>query len=184
MACIKPRIIRATTGDAVAIRSARPDDAAALLAYFLSVSMNTPFLVTEADERSLTEEQERQWIQDHLGGPGKLAVVAEASGTVVGFLDFENGSRRRIAHRGSFGMLVKEGWRGKGIGTALIDALIDWAQENPLIEKIGLAVFAENERAIRLYRKLGFQEEGHRVREVKLGPGRYSDDILMYRLVK
>jgi RimJ/RimL family protein N-acetyltransferase len=70
-----------------------------------------------------------------------------------------------------------------GIGTALLQTLIDWAEANPLIEKIGMAVFANNERAIRLYRKLGFVEEGRRPREMKLGPGWYVDDVLMYRFV-
>jgi RimJ/RimL family protein N-acetyltransferase len=66
----------------------------------------------------------------------------------------------------------------------LLQTLIDWAEANPLIEKIGLAVFANNEAAIRLYRKLGFMEEGRRPREMKLGPGQYVDDVLMCRLVK
>jgi len=98
-------------------------------------------------------------------------------------LSFENGPHRRIAHRGTCGFSVAKQWRGKGIGTTLLQTLIEWAGANPLIEKVGLAVFANNEQAIRLYRKLGFVEEGRRPREMKLGPGQYVDDIMMYRFV-
>jgi RimJ/RimL family protein N-acetyltransferase len=184
MACITTRTITARTGEAVTIRSAQPDDAAPLLAYVRSVAAETSFFIMQADEFNFTDEQERQWIQDHLDGPGKLTVMAEVSGSVVGFLSFENGPHRRIAHRGTFGFSVAKEWRGNGIGTALLQTLIDWAEANPLIEKIGMAVFARNERAIRLYRKLDFVEEGRRPRELKLGPGQYVDDILLYRFVK
>ena len=133
------------------------------------------------DEFDRTEDQERQWIQEHIDGPGKLVVLAEVSGTVIGCLSFDNGSCRRIAHRGSLGISVRENWRGQGIGTAMLQALIDWAEANPLIEKIGLSVFANNVDAIRLYERLGFVEEGRQPREMKLGPGEYADNILMYR---
>jgi len=43
-----------------------------------------PFFIMEADEFNFTDEQERQWIQDHLDGPGKLALVAEVSGESSG----------------------------------------------------------------------------------------------------
>jgi RimJ/RimL family protein N-acetyltransferase len=52
-----------------------------------------------------------------------------------------------------------------------------------LIEKIGLSVFATNLDAIRLYKRLGFVEEGRQPREIKLGPGEYADNVLMYRFV-
>jgi RimJ/RimL family protein N-acetyltransferase len=61
--------------------------------------------------------------------------------------------------------------------------MIDWAEANPLLEKISLAANADNENAIRLYRKFGFVEEGRRPKELKLGPNCYADDILMFRFV-
>jgi RimJ/RimL family protein N-acetyltransferase len=100
---------------------------------------------------------------------------------VVGGLSFENGGHRRIAHRGSLGVSVRQAWRGQGIGAALIAALIAWAEASPLIEKIGLSVFADNAGAIRLYQWLGFVEEGRRSGEMKLGPGQYADEVLMCR---
>jgi RimJ/RimL family protein N-acetyltransferase len=184
MTSISPRTITSRTGDAVTIRLAQPDDAMALLNYIRAVAAETEFFVREPDEFPSTEEQERQWVKDRFDRPGWSILVAEASGTIIGNVSFENGAHRRVAHRGTVGISVAKPWRGKGIGTALLQTLIEWAEANPLIEKLSLAVFASNETAIRLYTKLGFIEEGRQPNEMKLGRGRYVDTILMYRFVK
>ena len=102
---------------------------------------------------------------------------------MIGCLTFENGSCRRIAHRGILAISVRENWRGQGIGMAMLQSLIAWAETNPLIEKVGLSVLASNVDAIRLYERLGFVEEGRQPREIKLGTGQYTDHVLMYRFV-
>ena len=183
MSSITPKTITTTKSQPVTIRSAQPDDAAPLLAFVHSVLSESPFFGVEADEFDRTEEQERQWIQEHIDGPGKLVILAEIPNSIIGCLSFENGHRRRIAHRGSFGISVREHWRGQGIGTAMLQALIDWAVASPLIEKLGLSVFVTNVDAIRLYARLGFVEEGRQPREIKLGEGDYADSVLMYRFV-
>ena len=183
MSTITPNTITTPSGQPVTIRSSQPDDATQLIAFVRSVLAESPFIGLEPDEFTFTEEQERKWIQDHLDGPDKLIILAEVSGAVIGCLTFENGSFRRIAHRGSLAISIREHWRGQGIGTVMLQTLIDWAEANPLIEKIGLSVFATNVDAIRLYKRLGFLEEGCQPREIKLGSGEYTDHVLMYRFV-
>ena len=80
-------------------------------------------------------------------------------------------------------MSVERAWRGKGVGEGLLHTLMEWAKENPLIEKVGLSVLSSNTRAIGLYKKAGFVEEGRRPREIKMGHGEYVDEILMFRFV-
>ena len=70
------------------------------------------------------------------------------------------------------------------VRTALVQSLIGWTKENPIIEKLCLMVFATNGPAIRLYRKMGFLEEGRRSRHVKIADGEYVEVILMSRFVK
>jgi len=62
--------------------------------------------------------------------------------------------------------------------------VIAWAQDNAVIEKLAFGVFPGNETALGLYRKMGFIEEGRKVKEVKFGPSKYKDCILTYRFVK
>ena len=183
MAIVTPTLCQLKTGEAVTIRCAMPDDAAALLAQTRAVIDERCFLVTQPDEFDLSEEEQRSRIAKHVDAPDKLALVAELSGRILGVLWCEAGSRKRLAHRATFHMLVEREWRGRGVGTALLQALIAWAEEHPAIEKLGLAVYETNRPAIALYRRFGFVEEGRRPRELKVGPDEYVDDVLMYRFV-
>ena len=68
-------------------------------------------------------------------------------------------------------MSISKNYRGIGIGKALLKALLDWAKENPLIEKVSLGVLSTNQRAISLYKQMGFLEEGRLIKEYKLNHG-------------
>lgn len=68
-------------------------------------------------------------------------------------------------------MMVDKNFRDKGIGKLLIKGLLDWAESNPLIEKVSLGVFSTNKRAIALYKKMGFIEEGRKIKEFKMDNG-------------
>ena len=168
----------------VAVRSAAPADAAAHVDLLRDVDATTEFLVTEPGERDEDVGRRAERICRSRATPDSLLLVAEAGGALVGVLEFRAGERRRIAHVGSFDVAVRSGWRRRGVGTALVTPLLDWARGHPTIEKVALSVFATNDAALSLYRRLGFVEEGRRVREVRLAPGRYVDDVLMYRWVK
>jgi ribosomal protein S18 acetylase RimI-like enzyme len=172
------------TGESVTIRSACPDDALDLLALGRAVIAESVYGAVTTDEFDFTEEQERAWIRRHLDDPARVLLVAEISRQVIGMLAVESGQLKRLAHRAVLHMSVKPEWRSRGVGIALLESAIEWARTHPVIEKLCLAVFATNSRAIGLYRKLGFIEEGRRPREIKFGPDQYVDDIQMYRYVK
>ncbi len=184
MASIRPKTFADSTGEELVIRTAQPDDAETLLDYIRPVAEETEFFVIEPDEFPATADDERTWIQDHLDHPGKIILLAEADGAVIGSVTFEAGSFRRVSHRGNLGLAVVQVWRGRGVGTALLQALLEWAESNPAIEKVCLDVFATNLNAIRLYEKLGFAEEGRRVGDIKRGPDDYVDTVMMYQWVR
>jgi putative acetyltransferase len=76
------------------------------------------------------------------------------------------------------GMLVTEGWRGKGVGTALLEAAISWARAAGA-HKLALEVWPDNTPALQLYRKAGFVEEGRKVRHYRRSNGELWDSLLM-----
>ena len=79
---------------------------------------------------------------------------------------------------GEIGMTVARDWRGRGVGSELMAAAIEWAREHDL-HKLSLSVFAHNDAAIALYRKFGFVEEGRRVKHYRRSNGELWDAIDM-----
>lgn len=106
-------------------------------------------------------------------------VVAEAgaggaAGQVIGMLHVEAGRHGY----GELGMLVDRGWRGRGVGSALLAAAAGWARDRGL-HKLCLEVFAHNAAAIAAYRKAGYAEEGRRVAQYRRASGELWDTIVM-----
>lgn len=100
--------------------------------------------------------------------------VADDGGRVVGELGIE------VAGYGvaEFGMMVATDGRGRGIGSALLQAAIDWARQHGA-HKVALQVWPHNEAAIALYRKFGFEEEGRLRRHYPRQNGELWDAIVM-----
>ena len=167
----------------ILIRQATPDDAEALIAHAESVMAENVYSLTEPGEFQMPILQEREWIRMMNDHPNHFLRVAEVSGSIVGMIHLSNGHRRRIAHTSEFGMSVSRPFRDQGIGRLLIQALLDWARENTVIEKISLKVHGDNSRAIHLYKTLGFVEEGCLKKEIKYGPNQYVDVLLLSKFV-
>jgi ribosomal protein S18 acetylase RimI-like enzyme len=75
-------------------------------------------------------------------------------------------------------MIVAREWRGRGVGSALMEAAIAWAREHGL-HKLSLSVFPHNDAAIALYRKFGFVQEGHRRNQLLRASGELWDMLDM-----
>src|SRR5699024_8173339 len=165
------------------IRKANLEDASRTLQIQKEVVEEGVFLTTSSDEFDKTVEQQRDWMEKILANDKETMLVAETSKGIVGWIVFFSQNRIRLSHTGSFGMMIDKDFRDKGIGKLLIEGLLDWAESNPLIEKVSIGVFSTNERAIALYKKMGFIEEGRKIKEFKMDNGEYVDDILMYKFV-
>lgn len=168
----------------VQIRKGVIDDAEALLAIQKAVVEEGEYLITAYEEfANNTVEQQEKWMERILGSDRETILVAETDSAIVGWLVFQSPGRKRLAHTGSFGMMIHRDFRGKGIGKILLGELFAWAEAHPLIEKISLGVFSTNHRAIALYKRMGFVEEGRKIKEIKLNENEYVDDVLMYKFV-
>ncbi|PJN88373.1 GNAT family N-acetyltransferase [Bacillus sp. mrc49] len=165
------------------IRTAEGKDAKAVLAIQQAVISEGEYFIAVSDEFNKTEQQQREWIQGLLENDRETIIIAEVKGEVIGWIVFQSEKRKRMSHKGSFGIMISDSYRGLGIGEKLLRALLDWAEANPLIEKVSLGVFSTNHRAISLYKRMGFVEEGRKIQEYKMNDHVYVDDILMYKLV-
>ena len=149
------------------VRPAVPGDARAMAESFAAVAEERDGIATEPP---VDIEERAALFARSIGG----SVVAVADGRIVGMLHVEV-SRHGF---GDFGMLVDRDWRGRGVGSALIQAAIGWARGQGL-HKLCLEVFAHNAAAIAVYRKSGFVEEGRRVKQYRRANGELWDSIIM-----
>ncbi|CAI1134517.1 GNAT family N-acetyltransferase [Serratia ficaria] len=92
--------------------------------------------------------------------PGMHNLVACLDGQLVGQLAVELNQRVRRRHVATFGLGVDSRYQGQGIGSSLMQAMIDICDSWAAIERIELTVFTDNQAAIALYRKFGFEIEG------------------------
>ena len=125
---------------------------------------------------------EEMWKKRLEGmGEDRYALVACIEGEIVamGGLDFPKSPRRR--HTAHLGLAVHDQWQGKGVGTALMQALIDLADNWLDLSRLELTVFVDNERAVKLYQKLGFVIEGTH-KKYAFREGEYVDVYAMARV--
>jgi putative acetyltransferase len=111
---------------------------------------------------------------------GQTAIVAVLDSRIVGTADVTRGKGRRN-HAGGIGICVHDDFHGRGVGTALMAALVDTSDNWLNLKRLELTVFVDNEPAIRLYKKFGFAIEGTRRAEA-FRDGRYVDAFGMARL--
>jgi putative acetyltransferase len=117
-------------------------------------------------------------------GEGLYALGAYVGDELVGQLGlhtFPSISRRR--HAGQIGMAVRDDWQGKGVGTALMGAAVDIADNWLNLRRLELQVYVDNEPAIHLYQKFGFEIEGTSA-DFAFRDGQYVDAYMMARIRK
>lgn len=113
--------------------------------------------------------------------PSALTLVAQIDGIVIGVAGLQplNDSLRQ-SHVRALGITVAQSAHGCGVGTALMQALLDWADQWAQVKRIELRVNVDNFKAISLYRKFGFVEEGRMLGEC-FRAGVYVDVFAMAR---
>ncbi|UOQ46638.1 GNAT family N-acetyltransferase [Gracilibacillus caseinilyticus] len=161
------------------IRSAQESDAKELVQVRLQMDGETENMDREKGEAYLDEAAFRQLIRDDRKYESHLFLVAEMNGNIAGFSRCEGNELKRLAHKVEFGVGVLREYWGYGIGRQLLEESIQWAWAHADIKKMQLSVLETNDRAIALYKKLGFEVEGQLKQDKLLSDGKYYDTILM-----
>ncbi len=100
---------------------------------------------------------------------------------IVGQLYLQTSTRPRRKHAGQIGMAVRDDYQGQGVGSALMQAAVDMADNWLNLLRLELEVFTDNEPAVRLYKKFGFEIEGT-MKKYGFREGEYVDVYAMARL--
>ncbi len=162
--------------DAIVIRSAEPSDAAGISA-LLGLAGTFEGLLQTPDAPNASRLEYHQKVD-----PYACRLVAVAGEEIVGSAGLHlMGPGLRRMHARSLGLGISPAWQGRGIGRRMLARLIDWADNWAHVLRIELHVHADNDRAMALYKSMGFVEEG-RHKAYSLKGGRYVDSISMARL--
>ncbi|VVM84404.1 L-amino acid N-acetyltransferase AaaT [Pseudomonas fluorescens] len=129
-----------------------------------------PYQSVEVWRKRLAASNERQ-----------IKLVAVHGNEVIGHIGLDQYTRIRQTHIGSIGMVVTPEWHRKGVGSKLLAAVLDVADNWMNLRRVELTVYADNEAAIGLYQKFGFETEG-RLRQYAIRDGVMVDALTMARL--
>ena len=162
----------------ITYREAEPSDAGKFLEYSKIVGSETDNLTFGAEGLSLSISQEADFIRKFAGNPGSIMIVAFDEGELIGTgaVSVVSG-KPRFAHRREIAISVRKDYWGKGIGTGIMKVLMDFARKSGA-EVLELEVRSDNEAAISLYKKFGFEKIGTNEKFFKINGEFFAADYM------
>lgn len=146
----------------------------------IKIDGETENLDREPGEALLTPEDFEKLIYEDSKADKNLFLVAEVEGKIVGFARCQGKKLHRFRHKAEFGVCILKEYWGYGIGKVMLENILEWA-DTVEIEKIALTVVETNKKAIQLYERFGFVEEGLLIKDRIHKDGSYYNTILMRR---
>lgn len=167
----------------VVLRNAETSDAAALIDYLKITAAETPYLIREPEEITITLEQEKSFIESKMDAERELLLVASIDGKHIGSCSLMSISPyKRYSHRCGVAIALYQAYCGCGIGRIMMQAILDAAKKAGY-EQAELEVISDNKGAIALYRDLGFKKYGSFPSNMKYSDGTYANaDWMMKKL--
>lgn len=162
-------------GMEILLRSARAEDAVDLVSYLKKTAGETPYLVREPEEVSITTENEMNFIKSMEASKKELMLLAFCNGKHIGNCSLMSmGNYKRYEHRCSIAIALYQEYCGRGIGSVMLETVLQVAKDCGY-EQAELEVMVENKSALALYKKMGFEIYGTFPDNMKYKDGSYLD---------
>lgn len=161
------------------IRKIEAEDASLFLTMLKQLDIEQKFMMYEPNERQTTVDEMESYIKN-MNSSGSLILVAETDSKFAGFLTAERGFAHRIKHSAYIVLGVLKEYSNHGVGTHLMEQLLKWASESKII-RLELTVMCHNEKALALYKKMGFVIEGIKKKSLFID-NKYIDEYYMSKL--
>ncbi len=170
-------------GREVILRNAEVSDASALIDYLKITTAETPYLIREPEEVTITAEQEVRFIENKIEDEKELLLIATIDGKHIGNCSLMSiAPFKRYAHRCEVAIALYQEYCGCGIGKMMMQTVLDVAKELGY-EQAELEVISDNKGAIELYKKLGFEKYGTFPNNMKYSDGTYADAEWMMKKI-
>ena len=175
--------IKDKLGREIIFRNAEVADAAALMEYLKITAGETPYLIREPDEISITLEQEISFIESKIAAEKELLLIATIDGKHIGNCSLMSiAPYKRYKHRCSIAIAFYQEYCNCGIGKVMMETILEVAKKAGF-EQVELEVISDNHNAIALYKNLGFEKYGTFPNYMKYTDGTYANaDWMMKNL--
>ena len=161
------------------IRNGNASDGLAVYECFNLTHAETDYLLTYPDENDPDPEREARFLEEKAESPNEAELVAIVDGKVAGTAGIQAvGTKHKVRHRAELGISVLSEYWGLGLGKALTKACIQCAKDAGY-DQLELNVVADNDRALTLYRSLGFEEFGRNPRGFNSRTSGYQELVYM-----
>ena len=177
------RYIQGMEIDGIRLQSPDENDAEAIIALMKQVMDETPYLACSSEEFDMTVEDERRFLRARADDPRDTFIAAWSDGAPIGTGSGRAvGAKSRERHRAMLGICLLRAYWGRGVGSRMLETVLDMARSAGFLQ-LELEVDAENQRAIRMYQRFGFQEYGRLTNAIRRD-GQFFDEILMVKSLK
>lgn len=173
--------VKDKNGNDIELRSAEVQDAEALITYLKVTNAESPYLICEPEEITLSLEQEKEIIIRKEDSERELLLLAFEDGKHIGNVSLMSvGSSMRYKHRCNIAIALYKEYCGRGIGRLILETILDVARKTGY-SQAELEVVTENTGAIHLYESLGFVKYGQLPNSMRYKDGSTADSFLMVK---
>ena len=165
------------------IREAEPEDAAELVAFLNRVSLETDFTSLDGDGILLTSEEMEIFLNKQASSDNQITLLAFLNDKIAGIVNITADQRKRVRHIGDLFIVIGKKYWNNGLGSLLLEEVVEWAQASGILRRLQLTVQTRNLAAVHLYQKHGFAIEGRQERGAYIEEGEFIDVYLMGRLI-
>ncbi|MFS9274895.1 GNAT family N-acetyltransferase [Streptococcus mitis] len=165
------------------IREAEVEDAAALVSFLNRVSVETDFTSLDGDGILLTSEEMAIFLNKQASWDNQITLLAFLNDKIAGIVNITADQRKRVRHIGDLFIVIGKKYWNNGLGSLLLEEVVEWAQASGILRRLQLTVQTRNQAAVHLYQKHGFVIEGRQERGAYIEEGDFIDVYLMGRLI-
>ena len=165
------------------IREAGSNDAAELVAFLNRVSLETDFTSLDGDGILLTSEEMEVFLNKQASSDNQITLLAFLNDKIAGLVNITADQRKRVRHIGDLFIVIGKKYWNNGLGSFLLEEVVEWAQASGILRRLQLTVQTRNQAAVHLYQKHGFVIEGRQERGAYIEEGDFIDVYLMGRLI-
>ena len=165
------------------IREAEVEDAAALVSFLNRVSVETDFTSLDGDGILLTSEEMAIFLNKQASWDNQITLLALLNDEIAGIVNITADQHQRVRHIGDLFIVIGKRYWNNGLGSLLLEEVVEWAQASGILRRLQLTVQTRNQAAVHLYQKYGFAIEGRQERGAYIEEGEFIDVYLMGRLI-